>query len=236
MKALIVAAGQGTRLRSVARSKPLALIRGVPLIERVIEAAHHAGIDEFVVVTGYEGARLEAFLKRLAARRDITITPVRNLAWKRSNGLSVLAAERLLDDRFVLLMADHLFDPAVLADLIVQACPPDSVILAIDRRLDNPLVDLEDVTRVQTDSAGNIDCIGKLIPNYNAFDTGLFLAGRPLIEALHTDVNAGGMGSISAGMTQLALQGRAQTYDIGDRFWLDVDDATAHGQAERLSA
>ena len=236
MKALIVAAGQGTRLRSVARSKPLALIRGVPLIERVIEAAHEAGINEFVVVTGYEGARLEAFLKRLASRTGISITAVRNLAWKRSNGLSVLAADPLLDDRFVLLMADHLFDPAVLADLIAQPCLPDHVILAIDRRLDNPLVDLEDVTRVHTDSSGNIDCIGKLIPEYNAFDTGLFLAGRALIEALQADVNAGGAGSISAGMTHLASQGRARTFDIGDRFWLDVDDATAHGQAERLSA
>ncbi|HEY2179563.1 MAG TPA: NTP transferase domain-containing protein, partial [Caulobacteraceae bacterium] len=102
LQGLIVAAGQGIRLRDVARSKPLALINGVPLIERVIVTAHKAGVSRFVVVTGYEGKRLETFLAGLAERLSIPIVTVRNFAWKGANGLSVVAAEPYLDERFIL--------------------------------------------------------------------------------------------------------------------------------------
>jgi 1L-myo-inositol 1-phosphate cytidylyltransferase len=236
MKGLIVAAGQGTRLRSLAPSKPLALVNGVALIERVITTAHQAGISEFVVVTGYDGRRLEAFLAKLAARSGIPILAVRNLAWKLANGVSVAAAEPYLDDRFVLMMADHLVAPELIEDLIAVPAAAEEVVLAVDRRLDNPLVDLEDVTRVRTDGEGRIVAIGKLLEAYDAFDTGVFLAARSLIAAIREDIAAGGGGGISGGMARLAALGLARTHDIGDRFWLDVDDPTAHGQAERLRA
>jgi choline kinase len=236
LKGLIVAAGQGTRLRQVAASKPLALVNGVALIEHVITTAHSAGISEFVVVTGYEGAKLERFLQRLSTRTGIPVVSVRNFAWKRANGVSVAAAEPHLDDRFVLMMADHLVEPSLIADLIATPVGADDVVLAIDRRLDNPLVDLADVTRVRTDASGRILEIGKLIEAYDAFDTGVFLASRALIGAIRDDIAAGGSGGISGGMSRLAAKGRAWTFDIGARFWLDVDDPTAHGQAEKLRA
>jgi choline kinase len=236
MMGLIVAAGQGTRLRSLAPSKPLALVNGVALIERVIATAQSAGISKFVVVTGYEGRRLEAFLAKLSARRDVPIVTVRNLAWKLANGVSVAAAEPYLDERFVLMMADHLVSPDLIADLIAAPVAPGEVILGIDRRLDNPLVDLDDVTRVRTDGEGRILAIGKLLDDYDAFDTGVFLAARTLIAAIREDIAEGGSGGISGGMARLAAQRLARTHDIGDRFWLDVDDPMAHGQAERLRA
>ncbi len=236
MKGLIVAAGQGTRLRKVAASKPLALVNGVALIERVITTAHEAGISEFVVVTGYEGGRLEGFLQRLSARSGIPIVTVRNFAWERANGVSVVAAAPHLEDRFVLMMADHLVEPSLISDLIAVPAAADEVVLAVDRRLNNPLVDLSDVTRVRTDAEGRIVEIGKLIETYDAFDTGVFLASRALIDAIREDIAAGGSGGISGGMSRLAARGQALTFDIGDRFWLDVDDPAAHGQAEKLRA
>lgn len=236
MQGLIVAAGQGTRLRPIASSKPLAPVRGTSLIERVITTAHKAGVRQFVVVTGYEGRRLEAFLRRLADRTGIDIITVRNLSWRLTNGVSVAAAEPHLGERFVLMMADHLVDPTIISDLMSVPTATDEVVLAIDRRLDNPLVDLEDVTRVLTGADGRIEQIGKLIKSYNAFDTGVFSATKALIAAIREDLAEGGGGGISAGMARLAARGLASTYDIGDRFWLDVDDPTAHGQAERLRA
>ena len=43
----------------------------------------------------------------------------------------------------------------------------------------------------------------------------------------------GGVGSISEGMQRLANQGLASAFDVGDRFWIDIDDAAAFGRAER---
>ena len=232
-KCLIVAAGQGTRLRQIAPLKPLAEVVGVPLIERVIDNALEAGATEFVVVTGYEGDRLEGFLQALAARRGLDIKCVRNEKWTASNGLSVLAGEPLLGDRFALLMSDHLFDPTILRDLAAHDTEDGGVTLAIDRRLSNPLVNLDDVTQVDLGAGGKIRRIGKQIGRYNAFDTGLFMATPALFEAIRQDIAAGGSGGISGGMQILANQGLASTFDIADRFWLDVDDAIAFEHAER---
>ncbi|HZL01336.1 MAG TPA: NTP transferase domain-containing protein [Caulobacteraceae bacterium] len=236
VKCLIVAAGQGTRLRDVAPSKPLADIKGVALIERVIETAHAAGIREFVVVTGYEAARVETFLEALASRRGIDITCVRNPDWAKANGLSVAAAEAHLGEQFVLLMADHLFDPTILSDLLARGGDPKGAVLAVDRRLKSPLIDPADVTRVETDALGAIRSIGKGIAGHNGLDTGIFLASKALIAAIRADLKDGGEGGISDGMRRLASAGHAHAFEIGDRFWLDIDDAVAHGEAERVTA
>jgi choline kinase len=236
VQGLIVAAGQGTRLRDIASSKPLAKVRGRPLIEHVILSAHAGGVDEFVVVTGYEGARVDAFLRRLSMRRAIPIRTVFNPDWALANGHSVLAAAPFLGHTFVLMMSDHLFDPGLLSALLAIPAPSGGVVLAVDRRLDNPLVDLEDVTRVATDANGAIRATGKLIPLYDAFDTGVFLASTGLVDAIAADIAGGGSGGISGGMNRLASRGLANTFDIGERFWLDVDDAVAFEHAVRLSA
>ncbi len=236
VKGLIVAAGEGLRMRDIALSKPLAEVRGVALIERVIENAYAAGLREFVVVTGYEAERVEAFLQDLSIRRGFRIDTVRNPDWKKANGLSVAAAEAMLGDRFVLLMADHLFDPMILSGMLGRAPDTDGVILAVDRRLKNDLVDMQDVTRVATNAEGKITRIGKLIETYDAFDTGIFVASKALIRAIRDDVARGGNGGISAGMQILADKGHARVFDIGDRFWLDVDDKVAFGHAEQAAA
>ncbi len=235
MKCVIVAAGQGLRLRGLAALKPLAMFRGTPLIAWVIESALTGGASEFVVVTGYEAERLEAYLHDFSADRGINLTCVRNPNWMASNGLSVAAAAPLVGGPFLLLMSDHLFDPSIVQDLIERGPDPAGAVLAVDRRLGNPLVDLEDVTRVLTGSDGRIARIGKLIEPYNAFDTGIFLASPGLIQAILDAQADGGSGSISEGMQRLSSQGLASTFDIGARFWLDIDDPTAFGKAEHAA-
>jgi len=63
---LIVAAGTGGRLRERGQSKPLVPVNGVRLLERVITRARSAGVERFLVVSGYRGedvrASLDAFL------------------------------------------------------------------------------------------------------------------------------------------------------------------------------
>ena len=150
-----------------------------------------------------------------------------------SNGLSVAAAGPVLNDKFLLLMSDHLFDPEIVRELLRAGEDAPGVVLAVDRRLDSPVVDLEDVTRVEVGADGRIRRIGKLIGGYNAFDTGIFLASPLLIQAIENSVAQGGIGSISEGMQQLADKGLAAAFDIGDRFWIDIDDPAAFGRAER---
>jgi choline kinase len=108
MKCLIIAAGQGTRLRTKCEVKPLVRLLGVPLIERVIRTTMQSGVWEFYVVTGYQGEKVGSFLKQLAKRLNIAVTIIHNEDWKKENGVSVLKAKDAMMEPFLLLMADHL--------------------------------------------------------------------------------------------------------------------------------
>lgn len=234
MHALIVAAGYGSRLSAVSRSKPLTLVAGVPLIERVVAAALAGGATGFTVVTGHEGAAVEAHLSAFAAARRLRLDCVRTADWSLANGHSVLTgAARVGHARHLLLMADHLFDPDLVARAI--AAPPAPLTLVVDRRIGRPGVDLDDVTRVRT-AGDRIVAIGKHLTPYDAFDCGVFAVDGRFHDALRADIAAGGSGSISAGVAALAATGDARVVDAGARWWLDVDDPAALAEAEAVLA
>ncbi len=62
LKALILAAGQGIRLRPIGDTKPLVQRLGLGLIERVILTAKKSGIKEFCIVVGYHGEKIREHL------------------------------------------------------------------------------------------------------------------------------------------------------------------------------
>lgn len=234
MKCLIVAAGQGTRLREKGESKPLIHIHGVPLIEHVIARARSAGVTRFYVVSGYRGEILRAELDALSARTAIPIKHIVNDEWDRANGVSVLKAKPYLDAPFLLSMCDHLVDPAIYRALIEAPQEPDTVLLGVDYNIDNPRNDPDDVTRVKCVD-GRITHMGKVIRDYNAVDTGVFRCAPAMFEALDAS-QAEGDDSITGAMNVLARAGKARGLDIGDRIWVDVDDPRAFEHAEKLVA
>jgi CDP-L-myo-inositol myo-inositolphosphotransferase len=231
-KCLVIAAGRGSRLASRGLPKPLFRLLGLPLIERTLVTAQRAGLEEFTVVTGYESARVTEFLDRLALHRGITITHVVNEKWDGGNGLSVLAArEAIGDEPFALLMADHVVDVPLLSGLLNEPLEAGGVCLAVDRNLSNPLVDLGDVTKVRA-ADGRLEAIGKDLERYDAFDTGCFLCSPDLFSTLDQLRKREGDESLSAAIALLAEQGKVTVHDVGDAFWIDVDDASAVERAE----
>jgi len=235
MDALIIAAGYGSRLAPLSPSKPLTPVCGVPIIELSIRQAMLAGVTRVVVVTGHEADRLEAFLAGLSLRLGVAIVPVRLADWSTPNGHSVMAGATRCDGNYLLLMADHLFDVEVLARLIGESRADSALTLAIDRRIDSPLIDPEDATWVATDHHGMIRSIGKTISNYDAVDCGAFLATPELVPAIRAAIAAGKPGSLSDGVQVLASTNRAATLDIDDAWWIDIDDAHFHALAEETA-
>jgi len=232
MKCLIIAAGQGSRLKAIGDSKPLAVLLGLPLIERVILSAQDAGLTQFVVVTGWNGSLVQDQLECIGKSRDLTITCLENGDWAKGNGTSVLKAKAAIDEPFVLLMCDHLFDPSILSDLLQCEAKEDGVWLAVDSHTqNNGWVDEEDVTKVHV-AEGRIQNIGKNIENYNAYDTGIFLCSPGIFYALEKSIEKGDA-SLSGGVLELAGQGKARSLDIGGRFWTDIDDEKAFKKVER---
>jgi choline kinase len=223
MQAVILAAGMGTRLRGASAVKPLTLLGGRPLLLRVIDRLAQSGIDEVIVVLGYEAAAIEAALAQSDA---CTITRVFNPNWQAPNGVSLLAAAPKMRAQALLCMADHLVEPSLYREMIDHPMGANSLALGVDRRLGHPWVDEDDVTRVSTHGTGpvrRIVRIGKNIPLYDAYDTGVFKITPALFDVLAPCANP----SLSDGVTALAAQGKAQAVDCTAHDWLDIDDPRA---------
>ena len=232
-RCLVLAAGRGTRVNGVADCKPLERVGGLALIERTILTASRAGLTEFFVVTGYSADQLESFLDDLANRRGLIITAIRSESWEAGNAASLLAARGHMTEPFALLMADHVFDDAILRGLLASPPLDADVVLACDYGVGRgEWVDDAEATKVQTEG-GRIVAIGKDLEPYDAYDSGIFLCTPAIFAALEAGIEAGDA-SLSAAVGQIASQGRAATYPVGSHAWIDVDTPHDRAQAERL--
>lgn len=230
MKALILAAGQGRRQKGNGDSKPLIPLLGLSFIERVILTAKKSGIKEFLIVTGYNAGKVREHLKN-GNRLGVEIDYVYNAEWRKGNGISVLKAKDFIEEPFILLMADHLFDYEILDALQKQKIENDGCILCVDKG-HYKYLDMDDATKVFIED-GQIKDIGKQLNNYNGIDTGIFLCTPVIFDALEQSIN-GGNESLAAGMKILANRHKMKGFDISDKYWLDVDDGSALKNAKSM--
>lgn len=232
MKALIIAAGRGNRLKGLTKDKPKPLIQllGLSLIERVILTAREAGIDDFVIVTGYFGDKIKAKLGN-GSEYGVKITYIENREWHRGNGVSVLKAKKLLKERFVLLMSDHIFDTRILSELIKANLEDDESALVVDK-IPAEYVDLNDATKVRIEE-DYIRDIGKKIKDYNCIDCGIFLLSSSIFEALKKSIRKDDE-TLSGGIRILAKDGKMRFFEVKNNFWIDIDTIESYRKAEEI--
>ena len=132
MHTVILAAGEGTRMRPLTESapKPMLPVADRPLVAHTADAAVAAGTDKLVFVVGYEGDRVrEHFGDRY---RD---TPVAYATQDEQLGTAhaAAAAREYLDDDFVVLNGDDLYDQRAL-DALFEHCPAVGAYAADDPR------------------------------------------------------------------------------------------------------
>ena len=231
LQAVILAAGEGQRLRPGGYLKPLTPLLGVTLLERVVLACRGVGVSECIVVLGYGKERVGERLDELADRAGIAVRSVENPHWEEGNGTSALAAQPYIRGPFLLAMCDHVFDPAILQCLVSASSKDAECLLAVDYRTEQ-VFRLDDATKVQlTDNT--ITAIGKDIQSYTAVDTGLFFCQPKVFKALQ-QARAAGEGSLSSGWRRLIPRRQFQAMNIGEAFWVDVDTPESLRYAERV--
>ena len=230
MKALIIAAGQGKRLRPIGDTKPLVTLLGLGLIERVILTAKKSGIKEFCIVTGYHGEQIREALSD-GEKYGVKIQYVQNDSWTRGNAISILKARDNFKESFVLLMADHNYDHRILDRLLKTKIGKDECILCVDRNPKNHL-NIDDATKVRTVDH-IIEAIGKDLIDYNCIDTGIFICSPVIFDVLEQSVSQGDEG-LSGGIKILAQRHKMRYMQLEDNFWIDVDDKTDRKNAELL--
>ncbi len=115
MYGVVLAAGQGTRMRPLTdrRPKPLLPAAGRPLLEHVFDACLDV-VEEFVVVIGYRGSDVVDRLGEAYEGTPITYVEQPDPA---GTAHAIEQARHVVDDRFVVLNGDVLVDPSLPAAL-----------------------------------------------------------------------------------------------------------------------
>jgi choline kinase len=162
---------------------------------------------------------------------NVSVAVVENREYHKDNGISVLKARDWLSEPFLLLMADHIFEPRTARALLEEPLKNGEVILAVDPKIDL-VFDLDDATKVRREGDRIVD-IGKTIPEYDAFDTGMFLCSPALFDTLESAKKEGNC-SLSDGMRVLGRDGKLRAFDIGQAAWQDVDTPQALAYAESI--
>lgn len=160
MKAIILAAGQGSRLKPLTNNLPKCMVDlfGKPLIKRQIEVFHSCGIKDISVITGYK--------KEKIVLEDVYF--FHNSEFNNTNMVETLfcAREKLFDD-VIISYGDIIFQKNILHELISS---PYDISVIVDKswkkywqkRFTNILTDAESM---EMDNDGFIQSIGQKTEN-----------------------------------------------------------------------
>ncbi|MBP8232798.1 phosphocholine cytidylyltransferase family protein [Rhizorhabdus sp.] len=132
-KAIILSAGQGSRLLPLTADQPKCLIdfSGRSLIAWQIASLVANGIDQIVVVTGFRDEKLEAALAALALP-GVTIKTRFNPFYKVADNLgSCWIVREEMDQDFIILNGDTLVSPEIVGRLIAGATAPITVTIDV---------------------------------------------------------------------------------------------------------
>jgi mannose-1-phosphate guanylyltransferase/phosphomannomutase len=108
VKVVVLAGGKGTRLGLQDRPKPMVLVSGKPLLERLVEMAKANGMNDFIFLTGYKADMIEEHFGN-GDKFGVRIEHVRESQPLGTAG-AVRAARHLLDETFVVLYGDVLMN------------------------------------------------------------------------------------------------------------------------------
>jgi choline kinase len=142
VKAIILAAGRGSRMKSLTDERPKCMVelRGKTLLEWQLAALRDAGISEIAIVTGYK--------RELLAEQGLI--EFHNPRWAQTNMVSSLACAQawLQDEPCIVSYSDIFYSPAAVQSLMTckasLAVTYDPNWLALwTERFGDPLLDAE---------------------------------------------------------------------------------------------
>lgn len=165
MKSIILAAGKGTRLKELTKSKPKCLVKiqGKSIIEYQLEIFDNFKFDEILLVAGYKSKKLNYLNKKIIINKDFDNT---NMLY------SLYCAIDEIKDDIMISYGDSIFENSIIKKLI--NCKSDICIASDanwknywDSRYLDPLTDLE---TYKVDKDENLTNIGDKPVNYSQID------------------------------------------------------------------
>ena len=125
--ALLLAAGTGSRLLPLTQNLPkcLTLVNEKSILERLVISLKKKGFKRLVIVTGYQENCIKEFLGTISG--NMTIEYVHSPRYKTTNNIySLWLAREIINEPFVLVESDLVFDVSQLDDMVY----PDRIAIA----------------------------------------------------------------------------------------------------------
>ena len=225
MKVVIIAAGQGSRLKSQTANSPKTLlnINGNPIIYKLLENCILPEISGVIIVTGYQHQIIEDYITNVDL--NINIETVYNPNWKLENGLSILSAKDAIPsgENFIVSMSDHYYGPDLLKMVVKTSLDDNIATVGLDFNINN-IFDIDDGMKVEVDPVDNtkISSMSKSLLKYDAIDCGVFKLDYLFFDYL-SDANKIGKHRIMDVCQYLITIGKMGGINIGNCFWMDID-------------
>ena len=226
-KAIILSAGQGRRLLPLTEDTPKCLlpVSGKPVIVWQIDTLLANGIQEIVIVAGFQVGKVEMLLaERYPDHSNIRVVfnPFYEVA---DNLASCWIAREEMNTGFLLLNGDTLLEDNLLSGVLHAQIAPITLCIDFKEKFD------DDDMKVQLDLAGQVKQVSKKLPveETNAESIGLIRFSRQGAQLFRNAVEQAlrepeTLGSwYLAIISTLAKQGMVSSHSVVGNYWCEID-------------
>lgn len=238
IKAVILAAGKGTRMKELTKSqpKPMLEVGGKPVLELIMTALRDAGVRELCIITGYLGEAIRNFFGD-GSRWELSITYVTQAVQDGTGKAPELAKAFVGGSPFFLVYGDILTEPSNYRRMTetYRHGQPDGIVTVLRG---------EDVSKgaaVMFDADFNLmDIIEKPPPgtaNSPWYNAGIYLFTPQFFDYTgNLKKSARGEYELPDALRAMALDGlKVKGFELTG-YWMDVRDPEVLAQAQKLFA
>ncbi|TFF87263.1 MAG: glucose-1-phosphate thymidylyltransferase [Promethearchaeota archaeon] len=227
MRAIILAAGEGKRLKPITSSlpKPMIPLAGKPLLEHTILGLKDAGINNILLIVGYKQDIIKDYFGKGLNKFNIKIEYKTQDEYLGTAHATNYAKDFIKGDPFLMMYGDLLVDPSIFKEVLQKfnQSKPEGLISLLE--VGNP----EDYGIISLNSDGFVEKITeKPSPELNLgnlANAGIYVFKPIIFEAIEkTEKSIRDEYEFTDSMDILInkLNGNIVGYTIKDRFWSDI--------------
>jgi len=223
MRALILAAGKGTRLNplTVTRPKHLLPIAGKPLLARTLKVLSDVGLRDIGIVVHYYADKIKEIFKN-GDEYGVNIEYIYQELLNGTGGAVEVAKDFLREDTCLIVYGDVTLDKTILEKFIefFENEQPDALILGV--RVSNP----EEFGVLITKGNMLVNILEKpkgIEVKSNLINAGVYLFKPKILEALkRIGYSSRGEKELTDALKILSREGKVLVFDGGSDWWYDI--------------
>jgi choline kinase len=233
--ALLLAAGTGSRLYPLTQTAPkcLTIVNGMSILERLISNLNQHGFKRMVVVTGYLENHIRKFLGDKAG--DIEVDYIFSPLYNTTNNIySLWMARKAINEPFLLLESDLIFDESLLNDMLY----PDRIAVAkIQPWMNGTCVTISKTKHVKGFFTNPTDSIGEMkYKTVNIYSIS-FTAWRRIVNKLDEHISSGKVNNYYETMFAEMIAAGSLSFEIvsfDGKPWYEIDTIEDLTNAQKL--